>query len=214
MTSINGKSVLIIDDDAAMLRALNKVLSGEGAVVTSSFWAGEAMEHLINKPERFDLIITDLRMPILGGQAILGAVAVAFPQVPLVIITAFASPELEAECLRTGAAAFLEKPLDTPQLLAVIEGVFSSSPPSSPRRTGRQGGRAASSSRKHPDSVDPGLTHKCDIPAGEGECRVHAAAPSLGAELDAALPRRGGECDCIDTWQPDGSSRFRWKAPS
>ena len=126
MTNINGTSILIIDDDAAMLRALSKVLSAEGAVVTSSCWAGEAMEHLANKAERFDLIITDLRMPFFGGGTILAAVAAAFPQVPVIVITAFGSTEIQAQCLRGGAAAFLEKPLDTPQLLAAIEGVFPS----------------------------------------------------------------------------------------
>lgn len=139
MMSINGKSILIIDDDAAMLRALNKVLSGEGAVVTSSLSAGEAIEHLTNGSERFELIITDLRLPVLGGRSILGAVAVTHPEVPVIIITAFGNPELKAECLHTGAAAFLEKPLDTAQLLAAIERVFSPSPPGATgwlRRTG------------------------------------------------------------------------------
>jgi CheY-like chemotaxis protein len=139
MTSLNGKSVLIIDDDAAMLRALNKVLSGEGAVVTSSCWVGGAMEHLTNKAKQFDLILTDLRMPFFGGRTIVGAVAVAFPQVPVIVLTAFGSPELQAQCLRLGAAAFLEKPLDTPQLLAVIQGVLSSLRPGSTRRAGRRG---------------------------------------------------------------------------
>src|SRR5215469_8649671 len=123
--SINGKSILIIDDDAAMLRALNKVLKSEGAAVTSAAWAGEAMEHLTDKWERFDLIITDLRMPILGGQTILGAITVARPDLPVIVITAFGNPELKAECLRAGAAAFLEKPLDTQQLLEAIEQAFS-----------------------------------------------------------------------------------------
>jgi DNA-binding NtrC family response regulator len=133
--SIRGRAILVIDDDTAMLRALNKVLSGEGAVVTSSFWAGEALEHLTNSSERFDLIITDLRMPVVGGRTILGAVTVALPQVPVIIITAFGSPELKAECLHTGAAAFLEKPLDTPQLLAAIERVFAPSQPGATRRS-------------------------------------------------------------------------------
>src|SRR5690349_1707530 len=124
MTSINGKSILIIDDDAAMLRALNKVLSGEGAVVANASWAGEVMERLADKQGCFDLIITDLRMPILDGQSILGAVKAALPRMPVIVITAFGSPELKAECLDKGAAAFLEKPLDTPQLLEAIERVF------------------------------------------------------------------------------------------
>jgi DNA-binding NtrC family response regulator len=125
MTSIKGKSILIVDDDDAVLRALKKVLSGEGAVVASASWAGEVMERLADNQGHFDLIITDLRMPILNGRSFLGAVKAALPEVPVIVLTAFGSTEIEAECLGKGAAAFLEKPLDTPQLLAAIERVFS-----------------------------------------------------------------------------------------
>jgi DNA-binding NtrC family response regulator len=127
MNNVNKKTILIIDDDAAMLRALNKVLSGEGAVVASASWAGEIMERLADNQGHFDLIITDLRMPILNGRSVLGAVKAALPEVPVIVMTAFGSPEVEAECLEKGAAAFLEKPLDTPQLLAALERVFSTS---------------------------------------------------------------------------------------
>lgn len=133
MTTINGKSILVIDDDAALLRALSKVLSGEGAVVASANWADEVMERLAEKQGGFDLIITDLRMPILNGQSILGAVKSALPRMPVIVITAFGSPELEAECLDKGAAAFLEKPIDTPELLAAIERVLSRRKPGSKR---------------------------------------------------------------------------------
>ena len=121
MNNVNEKSILIIDDDAAMLRALSKVLSGEGAVVASASWAGEVMERLADNQGHFDLIITDLRMPILNGKSVLGAVKAALPEVPVIVMTAYGSPEVEAECLDKGAAAFLEKPLDTPQLLAAID---------------------------------------------------------------------------------------------
>lgn len=138
--SIAGKSILIIDDDAAMLRALNRVLSGEGAVVVNASWAGEAMEHLASKWERFDLVITDLRMPILGGQTILGAVTTALPNVPVIIVTAFGTPELRAECLNRGAAAFLEKPLDTKQLLEAISLAFRPCKPTPLHRGSRRRG--------------------------------------------------------------------------
>jgi DNA-binding NtrC family response regulator len=129
MRSINGKSVLVVDDDAAMLRALQKVLAGEGASVATASWAGEIMERLDENQGRFDLIITDLRMPILNGESVLRAVKAALPEVPVIVITAFASPEKQAECRKEGAAAFLEKPLDTPQLLAAIDQVVSAPNP-------------------------------------------------------------------------------------
>ena len=133
MTTIKDKSILIVDDDAAMLRALNKVLCGEGAVVVSASWAGEVMERLADNQGHFDLIITDLRMPILHGKSILGAVKAALPEVPVIVMTAYGSPEVEAECLAKGADAFLEKPLDTPQLLAAIGRVFATRKPSRER---------------------------------------------------------------------------------
>jgi len=129
MRSINGKSVLVVDDDAAMLRALQKVLAGEGASVATASWAGEIMERLDENEGRFDLIITDLRMPILNGESVVRAVKAALPEVPVIVITAFGSPEKQAECRRDGAAAFLEKPLDTPQLLAAIDHVVSAAKP-------------------------------------------------------------------------------------
>ncbi|MGO8927449.1 MAG: response regulator [Limisphaerales bacterium] len=126
MNWICGKSVLVVEDDAAMLRALSKVLSAEGAVVSRANWTGEALEHLTNKQERFDLVITDLAGPVPRGSSVLDAAKIAFPHVPVVIITASGAPELKARCLRRGAAAFLEKPVDTVTLLTAIERVFSS----------------------------------------------------------------------------------------
>ncbi len=139
MRSINGKSILVVDDDAAMLRALQKVLTGEGASVATASWAGEITERLDENQGRFDLIITDLRMPILNGESVLRAVKAALPDVPVVVITAFGSPEKQAECRKDGAAAFLEKPLDTPQLLAAIDEVVSTSKPAQERSGGRLG---------------------------------------------------------------------------
>jgi DNA-binding NtrC family response regulator len=140
MKSIHGKAILIVDDDAAMLRALRKVLTFEGATVATASWAGEIMERLDEKQGRFDLIITDLRMPILNGQSVLRAVRAALPEVPVIVITAFGGPEKQAECWKGGAAAFLEKPLDTPQLLAAIDEVVSAPAPTH-ERSGRSLGR-------------------------------------------------------------------------
>ena len=48
------------------------------------------------------------------------------PELPIIVLTAFGSPDVKAECLRQGAAAFVEKPLDTPQLLTAVEGALES----------------------------------------------------------------------------------------
>jgi two-component system, NtrC family, response regulator GlrR len=124
MKKLRNKSVLVVDDDPAMLRALNKVLTGEGADVTCAPWAADAIEILTARRKRVDLVITDLRMPFLTGITVVYAIHKVFPGLPVIVLTAYGSADVKSECLRLGAVAFLEKPLDTPQLLAAIEGVF------------------------------------------------------------------------------------------
>ena len=127
MKGISNKSILVVDDDTAMLRALEKVLRGEGANVTCTEWAGDAIEILTRRLIPIDLVVTDLRMPFISGMTAVYAIHTVFPALPVIVLTAFGSPELKAECQKQGASAFLEKPLDTKQLLAAIEGVLAPS---------------------------------------------------------------------------------------
>ena len=124
MKKLRGKFVLIVDDDTRMLRALEKVLTGEGAAVSTAQWAGDALDFMTARQTRVDLVITDLRMPFVSGMTVVFAIHKIFPALPIIVLTAFGSPDVKAECLRQGAAAFLEKPLNTEQLLAAIEDVF------------------------------------------------------------------------------------------
>lgn len=126
MKNIRNKSVLIVDDDARMLRALDRVLTNEGAVTTCADWAGDAIDILMERKKKVDLVITDLRMPFVSGMTAVYAIHKILPELPIIVLTAFGSPDVKAECLRQGATAFLEKPLDTPQLLDVVERVFAS----------------------------------------------------------------------------------------
>jgi DNA-binding NtrC family response regulator len=130
--TICNKSILLVDDDARMLRALDKVLTGEGAIVTCAQWAGDAIDILTERRKVIDLVITDLRMPMFSGLTALYAIHKIFPAMPVIVLTAFGSPVVRVECLREGAAAFLEKPLDSRQLLEVIRNVFHA------RKTGGQ----------------------------------------------------------------------------
>jgi len=126
MKRLEDKSILIVDDDSRMLRALEKVLTSEGAIVTSAAWAGDAMEILTGRRRQFDLVITDLRMPFVTGLTVVYSIKKIFPGLPIIILTAFGSPDVKAECLHQGVAAFLEKPLDTSQLLEAVENALAS----------------------------------------------------------------------------------------
>jgi len=121
MSALRNKSILVIDDDGGMLRALAKVLASEGCTVASAASSTVAMEYLLSRARNTDLVITDIRMPLLDGMEVLDIVKTNCPTVPVIIITAFGTPEVKVESIQRGAAAFLEKPVDMSQLLATIE---------------------------------------------------------------------------------------------
>ncbi len=127
MDELQDKSVLIVDDDPGMLRAMTKVLASEGMQVTGVSDPVVVVKKLADSKKRFDLVITDLRMPMFSGRGVL-ALASALPELPVIIITAFGGPDVEAQTLRLGAFAFLEKPIAAAQLIEVVKRALASSP--------------------------------------------------------------------------------------
>ncbi|HUI05997.1 MAG TPA: response regulator [Verrucomicrobiae bacterium] len=127
MGAFQNKSILVIDDDVGMLHALTKVLVGEGCTVASAASSTVAMEYLLEGNRNLDLIITDIRMPLLDGMEVLEIVKANRPTVPVIVITAYGGPEAEAEAHESGAAGYLEKPVDSPKLLEAIRRALSNS---------------------------------------------------------------------------------------
>lgn len=120
MESLRNKSVLVVDDNPAMLRAMTKVLGNEGMRVTGLSDPTAVVTKLAESETRFDLVITDLRMPTFSGRGVL-ALASAFSELPVIIITAFGGSDIEAQALQLGAFAFLEKPVAAAELIDVVK---------------------------------------------------------------------------------------------
>src|SRR6266446_9169167 len=127
MDELHDKSVLVVDDDPGMLRAMSKVLAGEGMQVTGVSDPVAVVKKLADSEKRFDVVITDLRMPMFSGRGVL-ALASALPKLPVIIITAFGGPDVEAQALQLGAFAFLEKPVGAAELVDVVKRAMEASP--------------------------------------------------------------------------------------
>jgi DNA-binding NtrC family response regulator len=127
MKCLQNKSVLIVDDDPGMLRAMTKVLANEGMYVTSVSDPTAVVTKLAEPGKRFDLVITDLRMPAFSGRGVL-ALASALPELPVIVITAFGGPDVEAQALQLGAFAFFEKPVAAAELVDVVKHALAASP--------------------------------------------------------------------------------------
>ena len=127
MENLRNKSVLVVDDDPGMLRAMMKVLAKEGMQVTGLSDPTAVVTTLAESELRFDLVITDLRMPTFSGRGVL-ALASALPKLPVIIITAFGGPLVEAQALQLGAFAFLEKPVAAAELVDAVKRAIEASP--------------------------------------------------------------------------------------
>ena len=73
MNELHDKSVLVVDDDPGMLRAMTKVLASEGMQVTGVSDPVAVVKKLADSEKRFDVVISDLRMPMFSGRGGFGA---------------------------------------------------------------------------------------------------------------------------------------------
>jgi DNA-binding NtrC family response regulator len=100
-------SVLLVDDDAVFRAALKRHLEGEGYEVATASDGEEGLDRL--SEERFDLVLTDLRMPGTDGLDLVRRARELQADVAVIVITGYGSPERSIEALRTGAYWYIEK---------------------------------------------------------------------------------------------------------
>ncbi len=109
--------ILIVDDELGPRESLRMILQWDYKVVTVDGGAA-ALDAL--RRETFDLVILDIRMPDINGIELLGQIKQHYPEMEVVMITAYASVDTAANALRHGALDYLIKPF---QSSAVIEAV-------------------------------------------------------------------------------------------
>jgi len=121
-TEVRDQRVLLVEDDESFRRALTEVLAARGYEVAPCAEASEALERLQEDP--VDLVVTDVVMPGMRGDALIREIQDTFPHVPAIAITAFGSIEDAVEITRAGAAEYLTKPFRTRALLEAMEQIL------------------------------------------------------------------------------------------
>ncbi|MBN1660514.1 MAG: response regulator [Anaerolineae bacterium] len=125
---MEGKRILIVEDEPrialALCRALELPMRGTPQVDISPV-AETALAKL--QSESFDLLITDLRMPGMGGVELMRLVRDTSPHTKLMLITAFGSPDVEDVARRLGAT-YLPKPFSLHAFVHTVEGILHSIP--------------------------------------------------------------------------------------
>jgi two-component system response regulator AtoC len=114
-------AILVVDDEDGVREYLAEVLSSDGHRVAQAADGAAALELL--KRERFDLLLSDLRMPKLDGLGLLRAARSVAPDLNAIMLSAHGTVESAVEAMKLGALDFLEKPIRSPaSLRAVVRG--------------------------------------------------------------------------------------------
>ena len=111
--------LLIVDDEPDMLENCTRILGKAGYECLTVQDPRKAMTLL--EAERPDLLLTDLRMPGVDGLGLLRHAHQVDPQMPVIILTAFASIESAVEAVKEGAFDYVPKPFSVDQLKLAVD---------------------------------------------------------------------------------------------
>ncbi|WP_394845821.1 sigma-54 dependent transcriptional regulator [Pendulispora brunnea] len=128
---MRDQSVLVVEDDVAVGKVLAALLEHEGFQTRHVTSGEEALGVL--ESSAFDVVISDVRMPGMSGMDLLAKLGVAFPELPVILLTAHGSVPLAVEAMKAGARDFLLKPFQREELLFVVEKALAHAKPEAGR---------------------------------------------------------------------------------
>ncbi|WP_304163840.1 response regulator [Phenylobacterium aquaticum] len=119
-------AILTVDDSVSIRQAIKIALTGEGYEVAE---AGDGAQGIAKADAgRFDLIITDLNMPVMDGLTMIRQLRTkpAHQGVPILFLTTESDAEIKAQAKAAGATGWLTKPFDPEQLVRIVKKVLAS----------------------------------------------------------------------------------------
>ncbi len=122
------KKILVIDDEEILTRTFTVLLKRSGYEVCTAENGRDAMA--VADAENIDLIICDIRMPGINGVETIQGIQNSLKgksrkDIPVIFISGFTDPKVEAEAKKLGLLAYLEKPFDNAEILGIIRSKLS-----------------------------------------------------------------------------------------
>jgi CheY-like chemotaxis protein/signal transduction histidine kinase/CHASE3 domain sensor protein len=122
---LEGRRILIVEDDVRNVYSLTSILEPRGAVVEIARNGQEALDALNRRagaPSPIDLVLMDVMMPVMDGLDATRRVRLdpRWAKLPIIMLTAKAMPDDQERCLSAGANDYMAKPLDVDKLLSLV----------------------------------------------------------------------------------------------
>ena len=119
MNELASIKAMVVDDDANFLKVLSYTLSRMGPEVETATNGREALDRIL--PDTFDVVLTDVKMPVMDGLSLLSELHSARPELPVILITAHGDIEMAVQAMKAGAVDFLTKPFERDELREKLE---------------------------------------------------------------------------------------------
>ena len=119
---MNKPRILLVDDDTNTANGLKKILLKDGYDTRCAYSGKEALNLI--ESERFDIVITDMKLPDINGFAIIEKVKKKDVDVPVVMITAFSSLQTAIDAMKKGADDYLTKPVNIDELELILKKIW------------------------------------------------------------------------------------------
>lgn len=111
--------ILVVDDEKSIRDGCHRVLTGKGYDVSTAENGQQALDILTK--EAVDIILLDLKMPVMNGEEVLKKSHDQYPDIPVIIITGHGTVDTAVECMKKGAYDFITKPFQIDQFLLTIK---------------------------------------------------------------------------------------------
>jgi DNA-binding NtrC family response regulator len=115
---VNGPCVLVVDDEAGILESLRILLKNEGFTPHVALGGRQGLEQLAALSP--DVVLSDIRMPAVGGLEVLAAARAQDPDTPVILMTAQATLQSAMQAVNDGAFYYIQKPFRNDELLAIL----------------------------------------------------------------------------------------------
>lgn len=122
---MDGKRILVVDDETKMRRILEMALKGMGHQVEQAGDGVEALAAIDNAP--FDLVMSDLRMPRMDGIELLRELRQRGEEVPVIVLTAYGTIETAVEAMKCGALDYIIRPFEMETMELAVNRVLAMS---------------------------------------------------------------------------------------
>ncbi|MBN1334955.1 MAG: sigma-54-dependent Fis family transcriptional regulator [Deltaproteobacteria bacterium] len=174
---MSASRILVADDEVSIRKVLSAMLRRNGYEVVGVEDGAQAVRRL--QEERFHLLVTDLRMPRMGGMELLAWCREHAPGVPVIILTAYGTVNSAVEALKLGAHDYVTKPFDQDDLKRVVGKALASE---------RHARREPQEDAQDPSAPLPGLRHVRTVVEGaaaSGDPVLILGEPGTGKALVA-----------------------------